>query len=58
MYQRSSDKPVLRILKNLKPNYHNEKFLIKDVNGKVLQKSENLNKLINKTSWNNLKIVK
>tara|TARA_B100000035_G_C21002890_1_gene555805 strand:+ start:29 stop:373 length:345 start_codon:yes stop_codon:yes gene_type:complete len=58
VYQRSSDKPVLRILKNLKPNYHNEKFLIKDVNGKVLQKSENLNKLINKTSWNNLKIVK
>ena len=58
VYQRSSDKPVLRILKNLKPNYHNEKFLIKDLNGKVLQKSENLNKLINKTSWNNLKIVK
>ena len=58
VYQRSSDKPVLRILKNLKPNYHNEKFLIKDVNGKVLQKSENLNKLIDKTSWNNLKIVK
>jgi len=58
VYQRSSDKPVLRILKNLKPNYHNEKFLIKDVNGKVLKKSENLNKLINKTSWNNLKIVK
>ena len=57
VYQRSSDKPVLRILKN-KPNYHNEKFLIKDVNGKVLQKSENLNKLIDKTSWNNLKIVK
>ncbi len=58
VYQRTSDKPVLRILKNLKPTYHNEKFLIKDVNGKVLQKSENLNKLINKTSWNNLKIVK
>tara|TARA_B100000963_G_C22044789_1_gene416962 strand:- start:169 stop:513 length:345 start_codon:yes stop_codon:yes gene_type:complete len=58
VYQRASDKPVLRILKNLKPNYHNEKFLIKDVNGKVLQKSENLNKLIDKTSWNNLKIVK
>ena len=23
VYQRSSDKPVLRILKNLKPNYYN-----------------------------------
>ena len=30
VYQRASDKPVLRILKNLKPNYYNEKFLIKD----------------------------
>ena len=32
VYQRSSDKPVLRILKNLKPNFYNEKFLIKDKN--------------------------
>ena len=58
VYQRASDKPVLRILKNLKPNYYNEKFLIKDKNGKVLKKSENLNQLIDKTSWNNLKLVK
>ncbi|OUV60353.1 MAG: hypothetical protein CBC88_02650 [Candidatus Pelagibacter sp. TMED128] len=58
VYQRASDKPVLRILKNLKPNYFNEKFLIKDKNGNILKKSENLNQLINKTSWNNLKLVK
>ena len=58
VYQRASDKPVLRILKNLKPNYYNEKFLIKDKNGKVLKKSENLNQLIDKTSWNNLRLVK
>jgi len=58
VYQRASDKPVLRILKNLKPNYYNEKFLIKDKNGKVLKKSENLNQLIDKISWNNLKLVK
>ena len=58
VYQRASDQPVLRILKNLKPNYYNEKFLIKDKNGKVIKKSENLNKLITKTSWNNLKLVK
>ena len=37
VYQRASEKPVLRILKNLKPNYYNEKFLIKDKNGKVLK---------------------
>ena len=58
VYQRASEKPVLRILKNLKPVYFNEKFLIKDKNGNVLKKSENLNQLINKTSWNNLKLIK
>ena len=58
VYQRASDKPVLRILKNFKPNYYNEKYLIKDKNGNVLKKSENLNQLIDKTSWNKLKLVK
>ena len=28
VYQRASDRPFLRILKNLKPNYYNEKYLI------------------------------
>ena len=58
VYQRASDRPVLRILKNLKPDYYNEKYLIKDKNGNILKKSENLDNLINKTSWNNLKLVK
>ena len=58
VYQRASDKPVLRISKNLKPSYFNEKFLIKDKNGKIINKSENLNQLINKTSWNSLKLIK
>ena len=58
VYQRASDKPVLRILKNLSPNYYNEKFLIKDKNGKILKKSENLNQLIDKISWKNIKLVK
>ena len=58
IYQRASDRPVLRILKNLKPNKFNEKFLIKDKNGNVVERSESLNRLIKKTSWNNLKAVK
>ena len=57
IYQRASDRPILRILKNLKPIYYNEKFLIKDKHGNVLKKSKNLNQLIDKTSWNNLKVV-
>ncbi len=58
VYQRASDKPVLRILKNLKPNYYNEKYILKDRNGKILKKSEDLNNLINKMNWNNLKLIK
>ena len=58
IYQRASEKPVLRILKKFKPNYYNEKYLIKDRNGNVLRKSESLIRLIDKTSWNNIKIVK
>ena len=58
VYQRASDKPVLRILKNLKPNYYNEKYLIKDRNGNILKKSENLNHLIDKTSWYKLRLIK
>ena len=48
----------LRITKNLKPKYFNEKYFIKDKNGKVIKKSENLNQLINKTSWNKLRLIK
>ena len=58
VYQRASEKPVIRITKNLKPKYSNEKFFIKDRNGNVLNKSENLNYLISKTSWNKLRLVK
>ena len=58
VYQRASDKPVLRISKNFKPRYFNEKYFIKDREGIILKKSENLNQLINKMSWNKLRIIK
>ncbi len=58
VYQRSSEKPFLRITKSFKPGYLNEKYFIKDRNGNVIEKSENLNQLINRTSWNKLKIIK
>ena len=49
---------MLRITKNLRPNYFNEKYLIKDKDGKVIKRSENLNLLIERTSWNRLKLIK
>ena len=58
VYQRASEKPVIRISKNLKPKYFNERYFIKDRDGTVLKKSENLNQLISKMSWNKLRIMK
>ncbi len=58
VYQRASEKPVLKITKNLKPSYISERYFIKDKDGNVIKKSENLNRLLNKTSWNKLKIIK
>ena len=58
VYQRASEKPVIRISKNLKPKYFNERYFIKDRDGIILKKSENLNQLINKMSWNKLRIIK
>jgi hypothetical protein len=58
IYQRASEKPIYKILKNLKPKNYNEKFYIKDKNGNILAKSSDLLNLIEKTRWSNLKAVK
>ena len=58
IYQRASERPIYKILKNLKPKNYNEKFYIKDRHGNVLERSSNLLSLIEKTRWNNLKAVK
>ena len=58
IYQRASEKPIYRILKNLKPKNYNEKFYIKDKHGNVLERSNNLLSLIEKIKWNNLRSVK
>ena len=58
IYQQASEKPIYRILKSLKPKNYNEKFYIKDKHGNILEKSNNLLSLIEKTKWNNLRAVK
>ena len=58
IYQRASEKPIYKILKNLKPKYYNERFCIKDKHGNVLEKSSDLLNLIEKTRWNSLRSVK
>ena len=58
IYQRASEKPIYKILKNLKPKNYDERFCIKDKHGNILEKSSDLLNLIEKTKWNNLRAVK
>ena len=58
IYQRASEKPIYKILKNLKPKSREEKFYIKDKHGNVLKKSSDIFSLIEKTRWNNLRAIK
>ena len=58
IYQRASERPIYKILKNLKPKNYNEKFYIKDRHGNILEKSSDLLNLIKKTRWSNLRAVK
>ena len=58
IYQRSSDKPIYRISKNLSPSNKYEKFYVFDKNGKIIKKSENLEGLINRVEWNRLRLIK
>lgn len=48
VYRRTSEFPVYKITKNLKPKNKNEKYLIKDSTNKIIKNSENLQNLIKK----------
>tara|TARA_B100000700_G_scaffold273434_1_gene317774 strand:- start:489 stop:833 length:345 start_codon:yes stop_codon:yes gene_type:complete len=58
IYQRASERPIYRISKNLNPSNKDEKFYVLDRNGKLIKKSESLDKLINKVEWTKLKLVR
>ena len=57
VYHRTSEFPAYKITKNLKPKNENEKYLIKDVQNKIVNNSENLNNLIKKIIWKKFKLV-
>jgi RecG-like helicase len=57
VYRRSSEFPVYKITKNLKPKSINEKYLIKDAKNKIIKNSENLQDLISKIIWKKFKLV-
>ena len=57
VYYRTSEVPVYRITKNLKPKKEHEKYLIKNAQGKTISNSENLQNLIKKITWRKFKLV-
>ena len=57
VYRRSSEFPVYKITKNLKPKNKNEKYLVKDSQNKVVNNSDGLENLIKKIVWKKFKLV-
>tara|TARA_B100001996_G_C18315156_1_gene460204 strand:- start:59 stop:400 length:342 start_codon:yes stop_codon:yes gene_type:complete len=57
VYQRAAEFPTYKITKNLKPKNENEKYLVKDSQNRIINKSENLEKLIKKIIWKKFKLV-
>ena len=57
VYQRTSEFPVYKITKNLKPKNENEKYLIKNSLDKIINNSQDLKNLINKIVWKKFKLV-
>jgi hypothetical protein len=57
VYHRTSEIPAYKITKKLKPKNNNEKYMVKDGQGKIIKNSESLEKLINKIIWKKFKLV-
>ena len=57
VYHRTSEFPVYKITKNLKPKDKNEKYLIKDAKNKIIKNSEDLKSLIENIIWKKFKLV-
>ena len=57
VYHRTSEFPAYKITKNLTPKNENEKYLIKDTQNRIINSSENLQKLIKKIIWKKFKLV-
>ncbi len=57
VYYRTTEFPVYRITKNLKPKNKFEKYIIQDSKNKIIKSSENLDKLIKRINWKKLKLV-
>lgn len=57
VYHRTSEFPIYKITKNLKPKNEGEKYLVRNSQNKIINYSENLQKLIKKIIWKKFKLV-
>jgi len=57
VYHRTSERPIYKITKNLRPKNRNEKYLIKDFTNRIIETSENLQILIEKITRKKIKLV-
>ena len=54
VFKNAAENAMYKICKNFKPSNKNLKYLITDLNGKVLKNSSNLEILIKNTNWEKL----
>jgi hypothetical protein len=57
VYHRTSEFPVYKIMKNLKPKFKNEKYIIKNLKNEIIKKSDDLESIIDKIAWKKLRLV-
>ena len=57
VYRKTSEFPVYKITKNLRPKNENEKYLVIDATNKIIKNSANLQNLISKIIWKKFKLV-
>ena len=54
VFKNATENAMYKICKNFKPSNKNLKYLITDLNGKILKNSSNLEILIKNTNWKKL----
>ena len=54
VFKNAAENALYKICKNFKPKNKNLKYLITDINGKILKNSFDLNSLLKNTNWKKL----
>ena len=55
VFKNSAENAIYKICKNFKPHNKNLKYLITDMNGRILKNSYNMKSLVNNVNWKKFK---